>query len=245
MLLFGKRSVRERLKTNPKSILNLYLQEGTYHPEILQLSKKNHIPLKNLFPRKFFKLSRGALSQGIIAEVEKFKYQDLEKILDQKGSDQLTLICLDRITDPQNLGAIIRTCACLGKFCVVLPKHESVEINQTVLKVACGAENYVPICRVTNLTYAVRAAQKKMFSTLAAVTQGGEDLNNKKLEFPLCIIFGSEGKGIRQGIINIIDNKVTLPMPGANLSLNVAMSVGIFCYEVSAQRKKTSALVNQ
>ena len=237
MLIFGKRSVIERLKTNPKSILNLYFQEGFEIPEIHNLSRRNKIPTRILFSKKFLKLSRGTLTQGVIAEVERYQYQDIESVFTQATYKKAVLICLDRITDPQNLGAILRICACLGDFFVILPKHESVEINETVIKVACGAENHVPVCRVTNLAHVIRKAKDQGYFIAAAVTQGGEDLRLAKLGFPLCIIFGSEGKGIREGLLKQIDYKLTLPMQGVGLSLNVAMSVGIFCYEAYCQRK--------
>jgi 23S rRNA (guanosine2251-2'-O)-methyltransferase len=236
MLIFGKRSVIERLKTNPQSVLNLYFQEGFDNPEIHKLARRNKIPTRNLFSRKFLKLSRGALTQGVIAEVERYKYQDIENIFAGATHRKATLICLDRITDPQNLGAILRICACLGEFSVILPKHESAEINETVMKVACGAENYVSVCRVTNLAHVIKKAKNQGYCTAATVTQGGEDLRLAKLNFPLCIIFGSEGKGIREGLLKHIDYKLTLPMQGVNLSLNVAMTVGIFCYEAYCQR---------
>ena len=236
MRLFGKRSVIERIKTNPKSIEKIYLQEGLARADIIELAKSENIRLENLPAGRFFQLAQGVQTQGVMAEVDKFFYRDFDELISQE--DKPTLICLDRITDPQNLGVILRNSACLGGFSIILPKHESVEVNETVLKVACGAENYVPVCLVTNLSTAIQKAKKTGYWVAAAVVAGGENPRQANLNFPLAILFGSEGEGIRPGLIKHVDYKLTLPMQGAGLSFNVAMAVAIFCYEVSSQKSK-------
>jgi 23S rRNA (guanosine2251-2'-O)-methyltransferase len=148
---------------------------------------------------------------------------------------KISLIFLDSISDPQNLGSIIRTAACFGDFAVVLPKHGACEVNDTVLHVASGGENFVPVAMVTNLSSALIQAKEAGYWTVGTVVEGGEVLHKVSLPFPLCLVLGSEGRGIRQGLHNQLDIKVNLPMK-AQLSFNVAVSCAIFCYEISRQK---------
>ncbi len=238
MLLYGKRSVRERIKANPKSIKKIYLQKEIFQPEIISLARRNDIYFEIIESRRFFKLARRVQAQGIIAEVDnKFQYHNFETLINQNDKNKLTLIFLDRVTDPQNLGAILRVCACLGDYGIVLPRNESAQVNETVLKVACGAENYIPVCCVTNLSKAIQEAKEQGYSIGATIVEGGETPYQIKFNFPLGLLFGSEEKGIRPGLIKYVDYKLTLPMPGERLSFNVAMAVAIFCYEVSGQKR--------
>ncbi|MDD5731248.1 MAG: TrmH family RNA methyltransferase, partial [Candidatus Omnitrophica bacterium] len=96
---------------------------------------------------------------------------------------------------------------------------------------------YVPVCLVTNVSLAVQKAKEAGYWIGATVVEGGEYPRNVSLNFPLCLLFGSEGEGIRPGLVKHTDYKLTLPMQGAGLSFNVAMAVGIFCYEIACQRK--------
>ncbi|MDD5730176.1 MAG: RNA methyltransferase substrate-binding domain-containing protein, partial [Candidatus Omnitrophica bacterium] len=150
MRLFGRRSIIERIKTKPKTIKRIYLQEGLSRPEVTNLARKHNVYFEILPTHRFLQLAQKAHAQGVIAEVTDFEYSDFDDIIAEKSKP--TLICLDRINDPQNLGVILRNCACFGGFCVVLPRHESVEVTEASIKVASGAENYVPVCLVTNLS---------------------------------------------------------------------------------------------
>ncbi|MBU3958558.1 MAG: 23S rRNA (guanosine(2251)-2'-O)-methyltransferase RlmB [Candidatus Omnitrophica bacterium] len=235
MRLYGKRSVLERLKADPKSIKKVYLKEGVCRPEIAHLAKKKNIQVESLSAKRFFQLAQNVHAQGVMAEVDKFRYHDFEELISQDKQRQPTLICLDRINDPQNLGVILRNCACFGGFAVVLPKHETTGVTEAVLKVACGGENYTPVCLVTNLSSAIHKAKEQGYWVGATVVEGGQSPRQLKFNFPLCLLFGSEGEGIRPGLLKHIDYKLTLPMQGAGLSFNVAMAVTIFCYELTTQ----------
>jgi 23S rRNA (guanosine2251-2'-O)-methyltransferase len=143
---------------------------------------------------------------------------------------------MDNLNDPQNLGSILRTSACLGGFSVVLPRHDSVEVTEAALRVAQGGENYVPVAKAVNLALAIEKAKKAGYWIAGAVLEAGEDLKKSKLNFPLGIVIGSEGKGIRPGLMKILDIRLSLPMGGAKLSFNAAVAAALFCYEVARQR---------
>jgi 23S rRNA (guanosine2251-2'-O)-methyltransferase len=236
MRLYGKRSVMERLHSDPRSIKKIYIQEGVNRPDIAHLSRSNNITVEVLKEQRFTHLVQGGVhTQGVMAEIENFRYEDLDEILERE--DKPVLLLLDRINDPQNLGSILRSCACFGGFCVVLPKFESVEVTEAVLKVACGGENYVPVCRVTNLSVAVQKARKAGYWIGAAVVEGGQNPRQARLNFPFGLVVGSEGHGVRPGLVKDLDYRFTLPMQGAELSFNVAVAVSVFCYEVVCQKK--------
>lgn len=236
MLLFGRNSVLERLKANPKTVKNIILQEGFDDAVVMDIVKSRKIPFKHVSEKELLKLKHTERLQGIVAEVEEFKYLSFDQLQDKFSEKRLSFILLDGLTDPQNLGAIIRIAACFGGFAVVIPERDSCEVNETVLNVASGGENYVPVCRVNNLSNALIHAKKASYWIAGAVVEGGEDLNKVNFPFPLCLVLGSEGKGIHHGVAKQLELKVTLPMRGAALSFNVAMASAIFCYEITRQK---------
>ena len=143
---------------------------------------------------------------------------------------------LDRIFDPQNLGAIIRTAACFGKLAVVIPRHKACEVTETVLRVASGGENFTPVAMASNLTKAILEAKEAGFWVVGAVVGDGQDINKVDLPFPLCFVLGSEGQGLRYGVEKHLDVRVRIPMEGAPLSFNVSGACAIFCHEIAKQR---------
>jgi len=238
MFLYGKNSVLERLKANPGSIRKIFLQDNFNAPDIMKAIESANIPFKRVAEKELLRIKRADRLQGIIAEVNKFTYTPFEKLLDMSEEKRLSLIFLDSINDPHNLGSILRITACFGDFAVVIPMHGACEVNETVLHVASGGENFIPVSMVTNLSNALAEAKKAGYWAVGTVVEGGEDINKVSLPFPLCLVLGSEGKGIRYGIQKHLDLKVTLPMAGAPLSLNVAMACAIFCREIAKQRSK-------
>jgi 23S rRNA (guanosine2251-2'-O)-methyltransferase len=236
MYLYGKNSVLERLKANPQSIRKIYIQENFKAPHILGLIKSENIPVKQVTEKELKRIKRADRLQGIVGESDIFTYTPYEKLFREHRERRLSLLFLDGLNDPHNLGSIIRIVACFGGFAVVIPQHGSCEVNETVLHVASGGENFVPVSIVTNLTTALRKAKKEGYWAIGAVTEGGENIHTVSLPFPLCLVLGSEGKGIRHGLKKLLDMKVTLPMNGEQLSLNVAMACAIFAHEIAKQR---------
>jgi len=238
MRISGKNPVIERIKTNPKSIKKIYVQEG--HVDSFYISKKARkwgIPVYPVAKSKIMKIMRHANAQGVLAEVEDFAYVPYEDLLDLAFKKKLSLLFLDELKDPQNLGAIIRSLACLGDFAVVLPKKESVEVTEAVSRVACGGDNYVSIAKVANLSRAILEAKEKGFWMVGAVLDDGQDIYSAKFSYPLGLVIGSEQKGIRDAVLKHLDMKITIPMKQARLSFNAAQATTIFCYEITKQKK--------
>lgn len=237
MFLYGKNSVLERLKVNPQSIKQIFIEENFSSPQIEELTRTKRVKSKRVSKPELSKIKHADSLQGVVALVDEFRYADLEDLLNISESEQLSLIFLDRIFDPQNLGSIIRTTACFGRFAVVIPKHRACEVTETVLHIASGGENFTPVAMVSNLTNALLAAKKRGWWIAGALVEGGEDIGKVNLPFPLCLVLGSEGKGIRYGIEKHLDIKVRIPMAGAALSFNVAVACAIFSYQIEKQIK--------
>ena len=236
MVLYGKNSVVERLKTNPESIKKIFLQDTFENPDITALIKSKHSPVERMSGKRLKRIKNSENLQGIVALVNKFDYTSLDEILLLPLEQKLTILFLDRIYDPHNLGSIIRTVACLGGFAVVIPKFNACEVNETVLHVSSGAETHVMISMVSNISNAIIAAKKCGYWIMGAmVTDNAESIRDLTIPFPLGLVLGSEWKGIRQGIQKHLDIRARIPMGGASLSFNVTMACAILCYEIAGR----------
>ena len=233
MMLYGRNSVLERIKANPKSIKKILLQDNFDVEHIIKQIKLAGIPLERVSKKRLMGSKRAEDLQGIVAEVSPFEYTPFEELISTNQKTRPTLIFLDRIYDPHNLGSIIRIAACFGKFAVVIPGHKACKVTEAVIHVASGGENYVAVSMVSNLTNALLAAKKQGYWIAGTAVEEGEDLTSVELPFPLGIVLGSEGEGVRYGIEKHLDKKVRIHMKGVPLSLNVAMACAILCYEIA------------
>jgi 23S rRNA (guanosine2251-2'-O)-methyltransferase len=236
MYLYGKNSVNERLKANPSSIQRIFVQDNFDAPGIIALIRSKNIELRTVSEKELLRIKRADRLQGIVAEVDRFVYSDFEEIIYSKEKNNLSFLFLDSINDPHNLGSVMRIAACFGGFGIVIPLYGSCQVNETVIHVASGGENFVPICVVNNMTDALIKAKGQDYWIVGAMVGEGEELSKVKLPLPLCLVLGSEGKGVRAGIRKQFEMSVTLPMKGARLSFNVAMASAIFCHEIAKQR---------
>lgn len=237
MYLYGKNSVVERLKVYPDSIRKIFIQDNFKSQDVMRLVKACNVPVLTVSEKDLLRIKRADRLQGIVAETDKYRYTPFENLLHRGLEENWSLLLLDSLNDPHNLGSILRITACFGKFAIVIPEHGSCEINETVMHVASGGENYVPVSRVTNLSTALIKAKKAGYWAVGTVVEDGQDINETSLPFPLCLVLGAEDKGIRYGVQKHLDLKVTLPMGGAQLSLNVAMACAVFTHEIVRQRK--------
>jgi len=234
MYLYGKNSVYDRIKAAPKTIKKVFLENNFDSPEILGEIKSRRIPVEYVSERTLTNIKRADRLQGIVALVDAFAYTPFHEVLN--SPEKFVLIAVDNINDPHNLGSILRIAACFGGFALVIPRHSSCEVNDTVVHVASGGENFVPVSMVTNLSGALIEAKKAGYWIAGATVSDGEDITKAKLPFPLCLVLGSEGKGIRYGIDKQLEMRVRIPMEGAPLSFNVAMAAAILCYEIKRQK---------
>lgn len=237
MKLSGKNPVLERIKSNPKSIKRLFIEEGHGEKEyVLMKCHQHNIPVMVVPFTKIQKMANSTSTQGILAEIEDFPYMDFNDLLEQSLKKNRILIFLDNVTDPQNLGGIVRSAGALGVFDLVIPTTEAVGVTEAVLRVACGGENFLSIARVSNLANAITKAKDAGYWVAGTAINQAKSLYDVKFEAPLGLVFGSEAKGIRDVIRKKLDCEVTIPMKQERMSLNVSHAIAIFCVEALRQR---------
>lgn len=239
MKLYGKNPVLERLKSNPKTIRCIFIEQG--HPEssyIHMKGKQHGIAVTAVPYTKIQRLAQNVNSQGIVADVEDFAYVNIDDLLSAIAEKRGGVLFLDNLTDPQNLGGIIRTCGSLGNFGIVLPTSESVSVTESVLRVACGGDNFVQIARVANLGNAIDKAKKAGFWMMGTAVENARSIFDVAIEFPVGLVLGSEEKGVRDIIRKRLDQEIMIPMKAQRMSLNVAHAASILCYEIIRQKNK-------
>ena len=175
---------------------------------------------------------KGANHQGFVAEVTDFKYSDLDDILalaEERGEPPF-IVLLDGVEDPHNLGAIIRVAECAGVHGIVIPKHRSVSVNDTVVKVSSGAAQYMRVTKVTNINDAIKYLQERGVWVFAA-DMDGSDIYSANLSGAIAFVVGGEGNGPSRLTRELCDGLVALPMRGKVNSLNASVAAGIVIYE--------------
>ncbi len=226
--LYGKRSVYERLKANPSSIHQIFITDKFSDKQILHLIEENNVSVKLVSEKEIQRIKRADRVQSVVARVDNFVYTELDDVLDAG----YRLFFLEGITDPHNLGAIIRTLACFGNFAVVIGRHNSCLVNDTVMHVASGGENYVPVCAVNSLPMAILKARESGWSVYGAVIEDAKDISDIEFDKRPAIVLGSEGKGLSSSVKKAVDHRIKIPMKGASLSFNVSVACGIIAYAV-------------
>jgi len=239
MYVFGKNPIREAFRAG-KTINKLYVQKDLNDQaisNILSLARDARVVVSRVDKNMLDKLSEGGNHQGVAASVTDFEYCELDDIINlakEKGEPLLVLL-LDGITDPHNLGAIIRSAECFGAHGIVIPKHRSAVVNETVIKVACGATEYLKIARVTNLNDAIREL-KHQNVWVYATDFDGKPPKSANLSGNVAVIIGSEGEGIHRLTKELADEVLTIPQFGKVNSLNASVAAGIILYEITRAR---------
>jgi 23S rRNA (guanosine2251-2'-O)-methyltransferase len=183
-------------------------------------------------------MSQTGAHQGVIAMAAAREYCSVQDILDrarEKGEAPLVVIC-DEITDPHNLGAIIRTAECAGAHGIIIPKRRSSGLTAVVAKAAAGAMEYMPVARVSNLTAAIQTLKDGGVWVYGTAADGATPLHSTDLTGPTAIVIGSEGTGMGRLVSESCDFMVSIPMKGKINSLNASNACAILLYEALRQR---------
>lgn len=238
-VLFGFHAVGVRLRTAPKSILEIYV-EGTRRDARMRqfLQKVQEAGLRPIEADalRLSRLAGSAGHQGVVARVEPLPVTNsLDDLLDGLTVPPLLLV-LDGVTDPHNLGACLRVADGAGAHAVIAPKDHAVGVNATVAKVASGAAETVPYFMVTNLARTLAELKERNIWCLGLSDEATQTLYQSDLKGPTALVLGAEGTGLRQLTRKTCDGLVSIPMLGAVESLNVSVASGICLYEAVRQR---------
>ena len=200
-------------------------------------AKKKGIIVQQADSGKLDRMAGGENHQGVVAMVSAYAYTTVSDILknaEDKGESPFVIIC-DKITDPHNLGAIIRTANCVGAHGVIIPKHESAGVNSVVMKTSAGGALHTPVAKVTNLASTIDDLKEKGFWVTAA-DMDGEPMYNIDLKGSIALVVGSEGKGVSRLVRQKCDFIASIPMRGEINSLNASVAAAVLMYEALRQR---------
>ena len=224
--VYGKNSFFEAL--NNKRIVKAYVLSDSS-------VKGKGIPYEIVDRRKLDQLSKGGNHQGYVAQVKEFRLSRVDDMIKERNG---LIVMLDGLEDVHNLGAIIRTAECAGADGVIYKSHNSVKVNDTVAKVACGALEYMKVAEVTNLVNTIKELKKKGYWIVGSAGEATQLYDEIDYDMNVVLIIGSEGKGMSRLVREECDFIVKLPMYGKVSSLNASVAAGILIYNVIQKRTK-------
>ena len=238
-IICGRNPVLEALRSG-REIDRLLVAHGTGGGSVTAIIAKcraKGILIKEISPQKLDYYCGGANHQGVavmFASQENATVEDMFALAETRGEKPFLIIC-DEIEDPHNLGAIIRTAEATGVHGVIIPERRSASLNATVAKAACGALEYVPVARVTNIANTIDAL-KQCGVWVFGADMDGDDYTRTDFDTPCALVIGNEGKGIGALTAKKCDAVISLPMHGKINSLNASVAAGILMYEVVRSR---------
>ena len=239
MIVDGINVVRELLKANVK--IEKIIAVDNDNAEIVHIIDKARAVGVNIsvLPKKDFDKKVKFKNQGVVAYIPDFKYCDVKDILltAERRGEKPFIVILDGITDPHNLGAIIRTCECAGVHGVIIPQNRACEVNETVYRTSAGAVIHVRVAMVTNITRTIKELQS-LGVWVYALEAGNKKLYEADFTYPTALVVGSEGKGVSRLVSETVDEVLSLDMFGHVNSLNASNASAIAVYEVVRQRSK-------
>ncbi len=238
-LLSGRNPIREAIKSG-RDIEKLLVAKGELSgsaKEIVMMAKEKHIPVQEVERIRLDEITRN--HQGMLAYASAYQYGTVEQMLENakaKGEDPF-IILLDGITDPHNLGAIIRTAECVGAHGVIVPVRRSVGLTPAAVKASAGAVEHIPVAKVTNLTRTIEQLRDSGLWFYAA-DMGGESYEKVDFKGGVGLVIGGEGEGISRLVLETCDKRVSLPLKGKIESLNASVAAGILMYAAMQSRIK-------
>lgn len=238
--LYGFHAVGARLRAAPASVHTVYVDASRRDARMQQFLRKVEaagVELKTLNAERLAALAGTDRHQGVVAQVDDLpSVQDLHAVLDAVEGAPLVL-ALDGVTDPHNLGAILRTADAAGVHLVIAPKDRAVGLNPTVARVASGAAETVPYLMVTNLVRSLGELQDRGLWVMGTDEAATDDVYAANWTQAAVLVMGAEGAGMRRLVRETCDQLLRIPMLGAVESLNVSVAAGVCLYEAVRQRR--------
>lgn len=243
--IVGRNSVIEYLKGDGEAD-KLYIQKGdrkgSIH-KIISMAKEKGIIVVEVDQAKLNQYAEGENHQGVALLAQDYQYSSLEEILasaKDKGHPPF-IILLDEITDPHNVGAIIRTAECVGADGVLIPKRRSATITSAVHKTSSGATSYVKVARIGNVNQTIELLKKENIWVYGAAGEASQSLWETDFSGAVCLVIGNEGEGLSRLTRESCDVLVSIPMFGHVQSLNASTSASVLMYEVVRGRMQAKA----
>jgi 23S rRNA (guanosine2251-2'-O)-methyltransferase len=230
-IIYGLRPVVEALRSKRREVREVLDSVGDR--EISSEAAVRGIPVKRVPRDRVEELARGGVHQGMVARVGPYPYSGLEEIL--AAPDPLVVV-LDRVTDPRNLGAVLRAADGAGVTGVVVPKDRAAGVTPAAVKASAGASEHVPVARETNLRRALEKMKGAGIWVYGAEDGAASAYTKLDLSGSIAFVLGSEGRGLRRLVREGCDGAVSIPMRGAVSSLNVSVAAAVLLFEARRQR---------
>lgn len=236
-VLAGRNPIREAIKSG-RDMERLMVARGELSGsarEIVSMARERHIVVQTVDRARLDAIAPN--HQGMIAITSAFRYSTVEDMLalaKERGEDPL-LVILDGVTDPHNLGAIIRSAECAGAHGVIVPERRAVGLTPAAVKASAGAVEYLKVARATNLSRLIESLKQEGI-WIAAADMMGEPYTQAELTGPIAIVVGAEGTGVSRLVLEHADRRVAMPMKGKIDSLNASVAAGVLLYEIVRQR---------
>ncbi len=239
--IYGRNVILELLQLEECNIEEIFIQIGiekNFLDEIIKKAKNKNIKITQLDKQKFQLISSEQKTQGILAKVASYKYSSLDEIINfakEKKEDPFLLI-LDKIEDPHNLGAIVRSAEAFGVHGIVLPERRCAHINASVYKSSAGAVSHIKICIENNLNNTIDFLKKNNFWIYGSDAGASDFSSSYDYKGAIALIIGNEGKGISRLTKEKCDILIKIPIYGKTESLNASVAAGILMYDVIKKR---------
>ena len=239
--VYGKHALVEALTNAPHVVRKVFLAHEIEDPELRDILKKNNVPVEAIKTREADRMvGESTAHQGVIAIADPaalmINFAEFERAL--QPTEQTMLVLLDELTDPHNVGAIIRSAAAFGAAGVLMPSHNQAPITGAVVKASAGMAFRVPLVSIGNVNQTVDALKEIGFKTYGLAMGGAQTLAEEKFDAPTLIIVGNEGAGIRQKTLERCDVKLRIPMDPRCESLNASVSAAVVLYQWSTKHLK-------
>jgi 23S rRNA (guanosine2251-2'-O)-methyltransferase len=240
-LVYGRHSVLAALESDRQLNRIWITPKLRYDPRFLSLvqeAKAKGAVIDEVDVRRLDRITHGANHQGVAAQIAPYAYVELAELIEQAKASTAdpVIVIVDGITDPHNLGAIIRTAEALGAQGLAIPQRRAVGISSTVMKVAAGALEHLPVARVVNLTRALEELKQAGFWIYGTTAGTGKPLHSMNWQGAIGLVIGSEGEGLSLLTQRSCDELVTIPLAGKTPSLNASVAAAIALYEIYRQR---------
>ncbi len=236
--IYGKHALMEALAYAPQTVRKVFLSPEVNDAELRALLKKLNLAPSVLKTREMdHMVGRETAHQGVIAVTDpgSLLLDFKEFLAELRPTENTMLVLLDELTDPHNVGAIIRSAAAFGAAAVLLPVHNQAPITGTVVKTSAGMAFRVPLVSIGNVNQAVDALAKTGFRTYGLVMDGSQNIADEKFDAPALFIVGNEGDGIRQKTMERCDVGLRIPMNARAESLNASVSAAVVLYQWSVR----------
>lgn len=239
--VWGRNPVLELLRRGGRRTSEVAVLAGGKGPlaEVVALARQAGVRVSYRTREQLTAMAGSDRHQGVVARVLSTEYVDLGQILEaaRRQAEPPLILILDRVQDPRNFGAILRSAEALGAHGVVVGRYHQVPLTGAVARAAMGAAESLPVARETNIVGVIESLKKSGIWVYGTTTARGVPLWAADLTGPVGLVLGSEGPGLRPLVASACDDLLTIPMTGRVGSLNVAAACAVFCYEVARQRR--------